>query len=195
MHHRHSYDRAAGNVMEISGEALSATAPTLHSLDEGREQQKHTDSREEGEKQPLLEGKCDEEKKKQLLINLGRFSQWNWKNIITVTILWLTYLAASIAYSIIGPFFPDEVSEFGWLLKVNFRQTSDVSLRLLPSYSLRYRIDILVHAQNYWLLEFLQAAEKGSTSFLTGIIISCSPLCVVILSPLIGYYVSASVLM
>lgn len=126
-------------VMETSGEALSTAAPTLHSLDDGGEQQKCTDSGEEGEKQPLLEGKGE---RKRLFVNLGRFSKWNWKNIITAIVFWFAYLAASVAYSIIGPFFPDE------------------------------------------------AAEKGSSSILTGIIISCSPLCVVILSPLIGYYVS-----
>ena len=34
----------------------------------------------------------------------------NWKNLITTIYLWLTYLIVSAAYSIIGPFFPSEVS-------------------------------------------------------------------------------------
>ena len=94
--------------MEISGEALSAAAPSLHGLDEGRERQKYSErSDKEEEKQPLLEGR--DGKKRQLLIKLGRLSQWNWKNIITAVILWMAYLSASIAYSIIGPFFPNEV--------------------------------------------------------------------------------------
>ena len=39
-----------------------------------------------------------------------RCGDWNWKNIIATVILWLMYLFVSAAYSIIGPFFPSEVS-------------------------------------------------------------------------------------
>ena len=35
----------------------------------------------------------------------------------------------------------------------------------------------------------IQAKEKGSNAFVTGIIISASPLCLTICSPLIGYFV------
>ena len=34
----------------------------------------------------------------------------NWKNVFVAVCLWLTYMFCSIAYSIIAPFFPDEVS-------------------------------------------------------------------------------------
>ena len=40
-----------------------------------------------------------------------RVSQWKWKNIFTAAILWLGYLSVNAAYSTIGPFFPNEVSE------------------------------------------------------------------------------------
>ena len=35
----------------------------------------------------------------------------------------------------------------------------------------------------------IQAEEKGSNAFITGIIISASPLCLTICSPLFGYFV------
>lgn len=33
----------------------------------------------------------------------------NWKNISAAVCLWLTYMICSMAYSVIAPFFPDEV--------------------------------------------------------------------------------------
>ena len=35
----------------------------------------------------------------------------------------------------------------------------------------------------------LQAAEKGSTPVITGVIIGCAPLCVFLFAPVFGYYV------
>ena len=39
---------------------------------------------------------------------------------------------------------------------------------------------------------YLQAKEKGSTAITTSIIIGASPLCLAVLSPVIGYFVSSS---
>ena len=35
--------------------------------------------------------------------------KWMWKDIVTGVTLWLAYLCMSAAFSVIGPFFPNEV--------------------------------------------------------------------------------------
>ena len=40
---------------------------------------------------------------------LAKLRRWNWKNITTISCLWLAYLLCNMSYSIVGPFFPDEV--------------------------------------------------------------------------------------
>ncbi len=50
--------------------------------------------------------------KPEAAVKTSRFSRpssWNWKNLVVSVCLWVTYLICSIAYSIIAPFFPDEV--------------------------------------------------------------------------------------
>ena len=46
---------------------------------------------------------------------LAQLRRWNWKNITTISCLWLAYLLCNMSYSIVGPFFPDEVhiAEYG----------------------------------------------------------------------------------
>ena len=39
-------------------------------------------------------------------------------------------------------------------------------------------------------IEMVQASEKGSSALTTGIIIGASPLCLVLVSPFVGYFVS-----
>ena len=51
--------------------------------------------------------KYDEPKKRSLLI---RLRSWNWKNILTIATLWVAYLLCNMCYSIVFPFFPDEVA-------------------------------------------------------------------------------------
>ena len=44
---------------------------------------------------------------------------------------------------------------------------------------------------NAHTISLMQAEErKGYSSMVTGVIISCSPLCMVVLSPVFGYFVS-----
>ena len=40
------------------------------------------------------------------------------------------------------------------------------------------------------IIEMVQASEKGSSALTTGIIIGASPLCLVLVSPFVGYFVS-----
>ena len=40
---------------------------------------------------------------------LGRIYQWKWKNIFTAITIFLGYLFVQMAFSTIGPFFPNEV--------------------------------------------------------------------------------------
>ena len=62
-----------------------------------------------------------------------------------------------------------------------------------PLYSNFNVILITVHGPPPQILHILQAAEHGASPLLTGFIISCAPLCVVILSPVFGYYASVIV--
>ena len=45
-----------------------------------------------------------------------------------------------------------------------------------------------IHAHH--TIEMVQASEKGSSALTTGIIIGASPLCLVLVSPFVGYFVS-----
>ncbi len=84
----------------------------------------------------------------------------NWRNLLACACLWLADFTSSAAFSILAPFFPEEVSRV--VLKIS-----------LIDYS------------------FMQVEErKGYSSAITGLIISISPLCVVIFSPVFGYFVS-----
>lgn len=98
-------------------------------------------------------------KDKSLLSRL-KSSKYNWKNITVATCLWLVYTLCSVAYSIINPFFPGIVC-------INFI--------LLP------------HTK--WLCMIVQANEKQASPAFIGLIISSSPTCVVLISPLLGYMV------
>ena len=73
---------------------ISSVDPSVHAV---KEDEKLPESREDDEKRPLLDG-VDTKK------------QRNWRNIIIAAILWLAYVFVNAAYSIIGPFFPNEVA-------------------------------------------------------------------------------------
>ena len=45
-----------------------------------------------------------------------------------------------------------------------------------------------IHAHH--TIDMVQASEKGSSALTTGIIIGASPLCLVLVSPFVGYFVS-----
>ena len=76
----------------------SAAAPASEFEEHNLRDEQNSDS-EDLEKQPLIV------KKKNGL--LGRVSQWK-KGLIAITFL-LGHLSVNIAYSTIGPFFPNEV--------------------------------------------------------------------------------------
>ena len=42
----------------------------------------------------------------------------------------------------------------------------------------------------HYIIEMVQASEKGSSALTTGIVIGASPLCLVLASPFVGYFVS-----
>ena len=83
----------------------------------------------------------------------------NWKFIIVV-FLCIAYFLCNAAFSTIGPFFPKEVS---------------------------HRLHSTVLASTF--LVFIQGERKGASPAMVGIIIGSSPLCVVIVSPFVGYMV------
>jgi len=58
------------------------------------------DSCDHGEKQ---------EKEKQIA-KLSLLSKWPWTHILTVLCLWLAYFLCNLANSLLGPFYPQEVS-------------------------------------------------------------------------------------
>ena len=53
-----------------------------------------------------------------------RMKHWNWRNLIVLTALWLAYGVVNCASSIMGPFFPNEVS---WKF-TNFPQMFSIML-------------------------------------------------------------------
>ncbi len=144
--------------------------PSVHIQGE-EEERKVSSTEEEGEKQPLLLDWSSQTTgyESTTSVDVQRtpsslLSPWRrrWKDVIALVVLWIAYFIVSAAYSIIAPFFPNEVNtttHFGTCAQL------DSVFRLL------------------------QAAEKGSTPTITGLIVSASPLCVVITSPLFGYFV------
>jgi len=71
----------------------------------------------EDEKQPLL-GSVEARQsgfQRQVSVvdvvkHMNRPSTWNWRNVLVLVSLWFAYGFVSAAYSVIGPFFPNEVS-------------------------------------------------------------------------------------
>lgn len=61
-----------------------------------------------GEKQPLL-GNEGVEVKEKFPFRLNRSTQWDWRSLTLVSVLWITEFFISAAYSMIAPFFPGEV--------------------------------------------------------------------------------------
>ena len=90
--------------------------------------------------------------------------------VFMFVVLWLAYLFVSAAYSVIAPFYPQEVSDGYWLVLYQLTQS------ICPS--------------DCCLVSCLQAKQLGVSSFIVGLIMGCSPLCVTVLSPIIGYFVS-----
>lgn len=88
----------------------------------------------------------------------------NCKKIMVTAFLWMAYTLCSMAYSTINPFFPQIVSS----------QTLHVAS--------------LVHT-----LIIEQAQSKGASHALIGLVISASPFVAVVLSPVLGYFVSIAV--
>ena len=68
---------------------------------------------EHGEKCRLLGSKDQVEKEPVTVMFKSRWriavSEWNWRNIALVCVLWLVQVFMSSAYSLIAPFFPSEV--------------------------------------------------------------------------------------
>ena len=76
-----------------------------HECEEGNIQQEGNAGEETD---PLLQPRVTSDVETKTSLK-SRVCGWNWKNLLTVVCLWLTYLICSMAYSIIAPFFPDEV--------------------------------------------------------------------------------------
>ena len=55
------------------------------------------------------EEKSPSQKHENVHVVVNSYRKCNWKNIITVVYLWLTYLFINANYSLIGPLFPSEV--------------------------------------------------------------------------------------
>jgi len=71
----------------------------------------------EDEKQPLLgsgKGRQRGFQRQDSVVDVVKHmkhpSTWNWRNLIVLATIWLAYGFVSGAYSVIGPFFPNEVS-------------------------------------------------------------------------------------
>ena len=78
-------------------------------------QEENSDS--EDEKQPILSsgesGRTKGVKRQDSVVDVVRHmkhpSTWNWRNLAVLATLWLAYCFVGGAYSVIGPFFPNEV--------------------------------------------------------------------------------------
>ena len=92
-------------------ERLLPSSPSIHAVEAHRSKTDANSSKipptEEGEEEPLLGsvkvkvGGSDNASNKK--------KKWNWRSLILATVLWLTTLFISAAYSMIAPFFPKEV--------------------------------------------------------------------------------------
>ena len=75
------------------------------------------DSETEDEQKPILgsgeSGRTKGVKRQDSVVDVVRHmkhpSTWNWRNLVVLATLWLAYCFVGGAYSVIGPFFPNEV--------------------------------------------------------------------------------------
>lgn len=65
------------------------------------------DEDEDADQKLLLSTEESIPEKKKTFLGLG---QVNWRNLSAATCLWLTYGICSAAFSLLGPFFPEEVT-------------------------------------------------------------------------------------
>ncbi len=89
----------------------------------------------------------------------------NWESVKTIVIIafiWIGHFLCFAAISTIGPFFPKEV----WHHLIS-----------------RFSINVFI---------YVQGKGKGASPAIIGIIVGISPLCVVIVSPFVGYLVCPS---
>ena len=97
------------NPMAEQSHTLGPSSPTV------QEPVKHREA--EDEKQPLLgsvEARQSGFQRQDSIANVVKHmkhpSTWNWRNLIAVVTVWFAYGFVDGAYSVIGPFCPNEVS-------------------------------------------------------------------------------------
>ena len=114
--------------MEIGEETKPLpSSPSLQAMESGHLQEEKTNTplwrskqedRDNGESQPLLGapdveviGRVRQDRGPNTFrTGLNKHSRGRWRSLILVAVLWITEFFISAAYSMIGPFFPEEVS-------------------------------------------------------------------------------------
>ena len=90
------------------------------------------------------------------------------KRLLIYAMLLVHYMLYNVAFSMIGPFFPKVVS-----IIIIIEATIQTRMVITNAYFGLYK-----------------AAANGASAFLTGLIAGVCPLCVAVLSPVFGYFVS-----
>ena len=107
-------------------------------------------------------------------------------DVLTFALCWVVYFFSTAVFSLLGPFFPIQVSldEIRmWVFVRGYRISKRICKGLVV-------LSLWTGGRYVCTPPISQAATKGASSVMVGAIMSTSPLCVVIFSPIFGYYVS-----